>query len=511
MRKPAPCFHSLLFCRPVVRIIAIICVLAYTHTSAAMLYVGPTSDAPDTAQDRARWHLDVSVTGAHPEVPFWLYTHSDGVRTGISSTDLLLRGGYVHQMPVKPRWLDLTLGAETALGVGGGTSPAFSAHMVQLYTRLTAGPVKIQAGRFTETIGLNEHPLSMGSMILSRNALPIPKLLISTRGYVSVPGTGGFVEFKARFSEGLFEQERHISRARLHQKYLYLRVNPHKNVALCGGVVHNLMWGGVSEQGLRFHYSFADYLRSITGQVREQAITPDGNSIGAYDFAIEYKGSHWDIKASRLFYLEDLVSARFRSPWDGAWRLTLSAHEPQRYLNAFVYEFIDTRRQDSFSHHPPGRARYYWHFFYQDGWTYHNAVLGLPLITRDAESGRFTNNMLLAHHTGLQGRFSAHITYRLLATWSRNYGFYSDQLIEYDYPGVHFPEETRSEDIERIALSALRQNQFSGLMQLQGPLPGRTGWHWQVSVALDTGELYQHRAGLQAGLRWQGAGRGMRR
>ena len=80
-----------------------------------------------------------------------------------------------------------------------------------------------------------------------------------------------------------------------------------------------------------------------------------------------------------------------------------------------------------------GWDNYYNHYIYQSGWTYSGRVIGNPLFTLGSNPGHYNdriyivNNRLIAHHIGLSGDFSPQIKYKLLATFSKNYGIYYDQ------------------------------------------------------------------------------------
>ena len=80
-----------------------------------------------------------------------------------------------------------------------------------------------------------------------------------------------------------------------------------------------------------------------------------------------------------------------------------------------------------------GWDNYYNHYIYQSGWTNNGRVIGNPLFTMGSNIGRYSNgeyiinNRLKAHHFGFLGSISDKINYKILFTYSENFGTYSDE------------------------------------------------------------------------------------
>ena len=107
---------------------------------------------------------------------------------------------------------------------------------------------------------------------------------------------------------------------------------------------------------------------------------------------------------------------------------------------SFIWEFWHTKTQTSPGLHVPpeewegdphyddqghrfgGQDNYFNHGVYQ-AWSYHNRILGVPLITLDPSINRVVNNRLIAHHLGLEHRRGAFKVWGTW-TWSKNYGTY---------------------------------------------------------------------------------------
>ena len=371
-----------------------------------------------------------------------------------------------------------------------------SIHFTELYSSVKYHAFQLDIGRFNQPIGLNNHDLSVGSMMVSKNAIPVTKISISNPDFVNIPFSNGILEYKGMYSHGWFTENRFVDDAYLHQKYLYLKINIDKFSGI-GGIVHNAMWGGTSEnQNVgKLPQSFSDYLRVITGSSAD----PDsdapggeisnalGNSLAAYEFGGSYENEKLRISLTRLFYLEDSVSRRFRSPWDGVWGMNLEFKENSSYVNAVTYEHINTRRQDSRSFQARGRANYYNHFVYRSGWSNYNRVVGIPLITYDSDIGRIDNNILVGHHIGINGTLSQNLAYLVFGTYSRNYGVVGGKV----------PPET-------VDFPSRREDQFSFLFKLDYEIPNLKGFQTNLSLASDFGEFYEDRFGVMLGVTWDG-------
>lgn len=453
------------------------------------------------AQDqRTEYYTEFSFAGGTPELPFWLYANSDARLQAGAAGNGLASLGFRRRFLQEDSRLQIQAATDLFSRISGRQN---TIHFQQLYLQADYGALRLTVGNFYDPVGLNESGLSIGSMMVSRNATPMPRIRLSTK-YIPVPGTNNLLQFKARYSEGRLESDRVIPNPNLHQKYFYLRLNPVEQLSLYGGIVHNVVWGGTSDLGGRFFSSFSDYIKSILAIPRDGGTTPAGNSLAAYDFAAEYQFEGFRLKASRLFFLEDLISARFRSPWDGVWGVQFRKLNEDGLLHSFHYQHINTKRQDARGGQPPGRARYYWNVYYRSGWTYQGEVLGIPLITFDA-AGNLDNNMLVGHHIGFSGDLTDGLNYKAFFTYTRNYGNCLDVQPEFTHLSqCLIPADADLSEITVVPLNELRRDQYSLMIQTSYRLPNIQNLNLQLKIAVDTGRLYKERLGFMAGIRWNG-------
>lgn len=429
-------------------------------------------------------------------LPFWLYANQLG-RVDQRSSNFINRLYGYYSREDKQSGLRLTAGIDAF----GRFSSQDVLSFTQLYGKVAYRGFTVTGGRFDDPIGLNDRDLSMGSMLVSRNAPPVPKIRLATDGFIAIPATGGHLQFSAMLAHGWFADERYIDHPLLHQKYLYFRYARDRFDFTIGGV-HNVMWGGTHPQLGAFNTSLSAYWDVLTGSAASgntnapinEIQNTVGNSVAAYEAKVDINISSFRLKVYRQFYLEDKVALRFRSPWDGLWGAGFELEDNRGWVTEILWEHLNTKRQNSFDFEPTGRTNYYNNGVYRTGWTYEGRVLGNPLIINgpvaNFKGGPYpiTNNIIIAHYIGIEGRPSTRWAYKVMFTYSRNYGTHYDQGEE---PGPYVP------------LDELRRDEYSSLFQLHYMVAPEYGLALQTALAWDVGELYEeNRWGLQIGLSW---------
>jgi len=375
-----------------------------------------------------------------------------------------------------------------------------STHFTQLYGAVRYRGWRVRIGRFRHAIGSHADRLSMGSMMVSRNATPIPKIELSTSEFVNVPLSDEHLQARIYWSEGQLESARHIPNARLHQKSLHFRTAV-GSTRITLGLIHNIQWGGENQPSSLDRYK--ELLTSLKGG--------NENSLGAYDVKLEFPLQKWRIAGYRQFFLEDGVSLLFRSPWDGLWGLRIQdKDDDEGLISSVLYEFMNTIQQDALPGFPEGRAGYYTHGGYRSGWTYHGNVIGNPLIRNPQyrspshELEEQPNTMIIAHHLGIRGSFSSRFSYESRFTYSRNYGICEDQVREGTCrfnSGSTVPPDLED---QRIPRSQLRQDQYATHLDVRYLLSEAHGLRLRSSVAVDWGAFDGTQIGIMLGLQWDG-------
>ncbi|MCW9707365.1 capsule assembly Wzi family protein [Fodinibius salsisoli] len=450
-----------------------------------------------------QYGLESSVYAADAgSLPFWFYSNANGI-IDPSSTNFTNHFFGTFTRHDSTRSVQFSGGIDAHARLSGDNTIVFS----QLYGQLQYHGIRLTAGRFYDPMGLNEHDLSMGSLLVSRNTVPVPKVQLGTDGFVLLPGTNGQLLARGMVSHGWFTEKRYIDNPNLHQKYLYVRYQ-HDRFDFTVGAAHNAVWGGthpgVGEQSpYQLPSSFSDYLKVVLGQsasedsdnVPDNEITNTvGNSVAAYEGKLGINFEHFRFKVYRLFYLEDKVALRFRSPWDGMWGTAIELDNSNGFVTKILWEHMNTKRQNAWIDDPYGRTNYYNNGVYRSGWAYQGKVLGNPLIINRPVSGfdgghyPISNNIIVAHHIGIKGKPLDRLTYKAFFTYSRNYGTSVDQGEGPDY----------------IPLDDLRTDEFSSYLKVNYNIAPDYGLSLNSSLAYDVGNLYaDNRFGFQIGIRWE--------
>ena len=237
---------------------------------------------------------------------------------------------------------------------------------------------KIKFGRYYRDFStyLNDE-LSSGSMLIGKNALPIPK--IGLLGEYQIKKNDKF-----KFTYGLAhsimdENDVYNESPFIHEKFLYLIKNDN-NYEYGFGFVHEAMWGGSTYLNGKFPSSFNDYWKvfisadgeKLEGQPHSNAL---GNHLGIWDFYYSKKNKSNIFKFYYQHFFEDTSGLRFQNRFDGLWGFEYNSLPSK--LN-YVLEYIDTSNQDR---DPPYvNENYYNHSEYKLGWSYKDYVIGNPFI-----------------------------------------------------------------------------------------------------------------------------------
>src|SRR5699024_11069301 len=389
--------------------------------------------------------------GTSGHLPFWLYANIGG-RIEDDGTNFIYRLHGLYSSTDDSAPLQWRVGVDLNVRLSRHNTVFFD----QLYGELRYYGLTASLGRFYDPLGVNDRDLSMGSMMVSRNATPVPKIRIGTDDFVSIPGTQNLFQFKAMLSHGWFEEDRYIASPYLHQKALYLKYNGPQFFVLAGAA-HNVTWGGqhpgIGEQEpFELPSSFRDYIDVFFGRASSsdnenvpvnELTNAVGSSVAAYEVKAGVHFEHFTIKGYRQFYLDDKVALAFRSPWDGLWGTGIEFEETDQWVNKILWEHLNTKRQNAWEGTTLGRSDYYNNGVYRSGWTYEGNVIGTPLLINgpvgpfdgcpDRENAScypISNNIIVAQHFGIQGRPLEQLFYKILFTYSRNYGKNIDQKPE---------------------------------------------------------------------------------
>lgn len=388
------------------------------------------------------WSIEsyAGIVAGHDDLPLWLHANRWGVvrpfgsQAGLGSR---LSGDYPLSSELRVSGtLHVTVRATSDQHLRNVSLPEVSGE-------LRYRPLVARIGRFRQSIGTPPAGLSTGSMAVSPNALPIPKLQFAVPEYTSIPFTREYLYLKGGIAHGWLNDDRYVDNVYLHEKYLFAKIELPFGVRLHGGLIHEAQWGGTAPDGTESPVGLESYwnvfrIRAAGDDGLEMdQLNKEGNHLGTWDLGIGYEIADWDFQGYYQHFGEDASGTKnWRNGTDGLWGLVVDWKGPL-YRVRGVYEYLNTLDQSGPYHNDPsdptvvlgGRDSYYHHSFYRTGWTYSDAVIGNALFGFSGRGGdrRIDENRIIAHHFGASLAFSEKASARALLTFRESYPAYASE------------------------------------------------------------------------------------
>lgn len=363
---------------------------------------------------------------------------------------------------------------------------------------------EIRAGRYEEIIGEVDKDLSSGSLGISGNALPIPKVGIAVTDYTNVPFTNGWVQFKGQFSHGWMGDHQYIKGAYLHEKAFYMRVGKRK-LKLFGGLQHYAVWGG-NRKGLpQIANTWEGYWNVIIANTKDDGtvggngkVLPNrpGDHRGVIEAGLDWENDHMVLHAYSQMPFEMSQGIDFRNI-DRLWGLSYTRKDPG-VLNKLLLEFLYTKQMNDF-YSLRYRENYFNNGIYLTGWEYQDMIIGTPLFVNRTRGRNYfpeikpfdwdgpnkaiygkgfniINNRIIGVHAGAMYTLAKILRAKTLLTFTQNYGSYRKGPFE----------------IPRKQLYSLQEVSY------QPPVPGLL---LTAGLGFDTGDLPTN-VGFMLGVQW---------
>ncbi len=344
--------------------------------------------------------------------------------------------------------------------------------------------LKFTAGSKNEVFGVQDTLLTSGSFIWSENTQPIPKITLSTPGFIDVPYTKGLLEFSTLLSHGWFEKDRYVESPYLHHKNIYLLFGRKLPLEILVGFDHFAMWGGTSSDSTigKIPSDWDAFKRVIIAdsyiEVDSVERNAFGNHLGAYHLGIKYKFGNNNIFFYKQHPYEDGSGLKLKNWKDGLWGI--SARLNNQYIKGIIYEFINTTDQGINGNYTGeyDPDNYYNNSIYQNGWTVDRWVIGNPIIQSQQFSNtlRLFDNMLKAHFFGINGKYKSMnilLNYQVV-------NFYGNIYDQYDNP----------------------KNQSTYFIKTSFPLKEKL--ELEATFSYENGRLYGNNAGFLMTFRYYG-------
>ena len=311
-------------------------------------------------------------------LPFWTWANQNG-RVPTQHSTLSTQNSFftrlrINKHPDTEKEIDWFYGID----VTDRTNATQALSFTDAYTGLTYKQFKLTLGRKAETFGLVDSLLSSGSECYTQNAPTIPKIAISTNGYIDLTD---WLAFNAYLAHGWMGTDQYVKNAYIHQKYFYLRFgssDPDNGVNFFTGFHDIASW-----RGDNLPSSFKDYLNVFTGKGGTVGSIYDqqnalGDHRGTIEFALQQKDPDrdWYLYAQTMF--EDASGFRFWYPGDLLFGVSMINKNPDTPISRINLELLDTR-YDGNSLTPTDMDNYFKNFEYS-GWVHQGYAIGTPFI-----------------------------------------------------------------------------------------------------------------------------------
>lgn len=416
--------------------------------------------SPSIAQDWTWWPLGLThdnikgdtlyygteilgVASSGDYAPFWIQSNHNG---NISASPY---SGNISATICKPatqphRWYDYDFAVQLSGRLQSDLHTHFSlykklgtGYFNQLYAHVRLYFLDILAGIKPINYESIDPLLSSGSMLISSNSQPIPRITIGIDDYIPFPGLYGYIELKGCITYGWLPDNVYIEGCCYHHKYAALRFGGRLPVNISYEFHHAAQWGGVSPvdgnlNGDNWGRSFLNvFFAQRGGTTANDLLNAQGNHLTSQQLAVTAKGKDWNITA----YWQDFAESNFaflglgQNIADGIWGISVQQNA-WPYISGVTYEYMNTTDQSGPWHDRDGLCyggndSYYRNSIYQNGWNYFYRSMGTPFITSPLYNTNGTiytlNSRVRLHHMGIRGDIYG-FKYRLLCSYVRNYG-----------------------------------------------------------------------------------------
>ena len=446
--------------------------------------------------DTIFYNIETTATFSGGEhTPFWLASNKHGLGTPE------INNGYVRAMVGKPLQPEkkFSWGATGDITTGWHQPGVF--RVQQLFAEMKYRALWISAGSKEWFSPYNNPRLSTGDLLFSGNALPIPQLRIGTYGFAPFWGCNGWFSMKAYAAYGFFtdskwqknwvmKNTKYATGVLYCSRGVWFKFGREDKFPLTGefGVELGTQFGGKIHWGdgkvLRMPQKFIDWIKAFIpleggkDTPEDEQTNVQGNVNGEYTVAINYSiNPDCKIKLYYEHYFED-HSQMFLEY--GFWKDGLAGVEvtfpKNRFIDKFVYEYVATKDQtgsvlNNWTPEIPeqvsGQDGYFDHYLYGP-WQTWGMTIGTPLALSPLYNKDHRliiyNSRFIANHFGIEGSPADFLRWRMLLTFTQNWGTYFRPLSE-------------------------KKNNMSGLAEIEFTPPRINGLIIKAALGWDSGNF----------------------
>lgn len=448
--------------------------------------------------------LHQTTTGGFDRTPFWLQANRWGLYT-----DSPLQGSLGVEGS-----LDYDFGEHWNVEILGDVDRFMDDDGTEVRLRYGYGALswrafEIKGGSFPQIVGILPDPeLSSGSMSVSGNARPLPKVQFSMPEWTVIPFTNETLEIQGGIAHGWFLGERAQTGALLHEKWGYGRFGARDGSKIYVGLVHHGMWGGEAQEPTFENYRtifFGGGAAPESGQVG-----PAGNGLGIWDIGIEMPLERATVHLYHHHYWELKQSLRWENGLDGVRGLAIDFYHDRWWPDRFVIESIYTKfqggpyhffdqmlsdagiTQEPVNNVTPGTGlqQYYQHYLYANGWTHQGRIIGTPLFVTqgEAEDLRIASNRVNSWHYAFGGDVGDRYRYRFKFTQA-----------------THSPTIIGARQYAQVSLVPEGERYRQWTMYAGAEIDRVFADNLALSFGFgaDFGDVYRDTVGFELGIRWQ--------
>lgn len=446
------------------------------------------------------YQIGLNISGSTEQTPFLLHRNRYG--------SVPLEGNYASGSwriqktynPNNPRIAQWSAGAE--LITNYSLDQKSNVFFTDLYLAGKLGPIEMSIGQKKEIYGIVDTLMSAGSLTMSGNARPYPKIQFSIPHFLPLHFTDDFIALKASYSDGLLGNSelnygdiKQIPYTYLHQKSVYFRLGkPYQKLHYYLGMTHLAIWGGEGSIWPLYENisKGTSYLKTISGKALNRIRT--GSHFGTVDLGLQLKHHGWKYMIYRQSIFDTGSLFKIINYSDGlngfsAQRLLPQSEIPQYFMiQSYLVEVISTKSQ--INQHPDYELGIYKNgnygnsLFYKNGWSYKGRMMGNPLISPQSATAehlpayatQFTNNnRILGINTGIVASMAT-TKFIFQGNYTMNYGTYLSPFDSMKY-------------------------QLSLMLGIETSITKRKNTSLTMQIATDQGELYPNSAGINIGIK----------
>ena len=409
------------------------------------------------------------TSGGGDNAPFWFTNNRYGL--GPIGNHTVQARAYIKRDAEEDslRFWRIGYGADIAAGYGNQSEVCAQ----QVFLDVQWKMLRLSIGQKERPSELKNEELSTGGMTLGINARPLPQVRLEMPEFWAVPGTKGWLSFKAHIAYGIYTDNRwqrnwnagtenlYTKNSLFHSKALLIKIGNDRKfpLTLTWGLEMACQFGGKGynevgytgqqfEDGIKLGGNILKAFIPGGGDVNDDAFSnAAGNHVGSWHIRLDWKAKNWSVGAYVDHFFEDHSQLSMQY---GFWKDMLLGVEinlpKNRYISNIVYEHNGTMNQtgpifhDATPENPlqiSACDTYYEHHIY-GAWQHGGFVMGNPLILSpmyNAYHGmpgllncRF--NRINAHHVGLKGNPTPWLSWRALYTYEKNLGSYDHPVID---------------------------------------------------------------------------------